>query len=128
MCGVWVAVEEEQHLQEVVRELLSKTDLQVPAGAQCQCIQCSVLLSSSPQAVMEDRPVLVVATPTDQSDTLQCYRVKGGSLHPVASSPVADYLSSHTLLLRATSSLSTHLFTSKTTKGAPFLWVLALSP
>lgn len=72
------------------------------------------------QAVVGDHPVLVVATPTstDQPDTLQCYQLKDGSLHPVASSPVADYLSSHTLLLRATSSLSTHLCTSKTSKGA----------
>lgn len=70
---------------------------------------------------MEDRPILVVATPTSagQSNGLQCYQLKDGSLHPVASSPVAGYLSSHTLLLRATSSLSTCLCTAKTTKGAP---------
>ena len=34
MCGVWVAVEEEQRLQEVVKELMNKTDLQVPAQTQ----------------------------------------------------------------------------------------------
>lgn len=124
VCGVWVGIEEgekrvtEKSVREIVKDLMDKTDLPVRVGSvHLNCMYCCVVLL---QKLMGDRRVLVAAIPvsTDRPDSLQVYEVdEVVLLREVTVAEVGDYLSSHTHLLRVTSSLPAHINPHHATRG-----------
>ena len=116
VCGVWIVMKkEEQSLLEVVRELLEKTDLAVRGCVFSRPQLCHVPL----QAVMGERPLVVAShTSPEEEDSVQVYEVgEAVSLQRLDVDTVGNYLSSHTHLLRVTSSLPAHIDPHHGTRG-----------
>lgn len=67
---------------------------------------------------MGDRSVVVIAAPLSAERSMQVYEVgSAAALHRVSVADVGDYLSTHTHLLRVTSSLPAHIKPHHTTRG-----------
>lgn len=72
------------------------------------------------QILMGDRSAVVVAVPlsAERSEGMQVYELDATAVvHRVSVTEVGDYLSSHTRLLRVTSSLPAHINPHHTTTG-----------